>query len=120
MSHLNKLNEQLIDAQTASLEKALREKTIHRTHRRTLELDGISRGDLNLWLCDGRVKAATKALIMAAQDGTLPTKQYVQQVWAMETSVNCRKCGKTEETIGQILSSCNEYKWGRIRADTTQ
>ena len=113
---LNTLGDKLGKAQTKELEMALGEKTIHGTHRRTLELEGISKGDSHLWLCDGRVKAATEALVIAAQDGTMATNRYVKQVWSMDMSAHCRKCGKVEETIGNILSACDEYKWGSYKA----
>jgi len=113
---LNTLGDKLGKAQKRELEMAFGEKTIHGTHRRTLELEGVSKGDSHLWLCDGRVKAATEALVIAAQDGTMATNRYIKQVWSMDMSAHCRKCGKVEETIGNILSACDEYKWGSYKA----
>jgi len=57
-----------------------------------------------------RVMAATKALIIAAQDGALVTEQYRSQVWSAGGSTRCRACGNIDEMIGHVLLSCEQYK----------
>ena len=90
-----------------ALETKLRGKTIHGVYRQTLELKGIDRKSSTLWLQDGRVMAATEALIIAAENGALVIKRYWSQVWSAGGSTWCRACGNNDETIGMYCHHVN-------------
>ena len=63
------------------------------------------------WLCEGKLRAETEAIIIAAQDGVICTGVYRCKIQKKVESLICRKCGEKEESIGHILSSCQEYLW---------
>lgn len=63
------------------------------------------------WLRNGSQRAEMEALIVAAQDGVVMTRAYLAQVLKMPVSVLCRRCHKMPETIGHILSRCEQHFW---------
>jgi len=119
---VNGLKKVVIKRQTEMLTEALRGKAIHGAHRQTIEESGIDQNSSFAWLKDGRVKAATEALIIAAQDGAIVTRKYQSEVWEIPMEPICRKCGDGVETIGHILSACEQSKWTlyKTRHDNVQ
>ena len=63
------------------------------------------------WLSDGRFRAETEGLVIAAQDGVILTNCHKHTVLKTSATSTCRVCREGEETIGHILSSCRPHMW---------
>jgi len=48
----------------------------------------------HLWLRQGKQRAKTEALVVAAQDGVIMTRAYQSRVLKKSVSPMCRKCHK--------------------------
>ena len=73
-------------------------------HRRISEV-----GDVHQtygWLHKGDLAASTEALILAAQEQVLPTRQRQTQIYKTRTDSRCRLCKDQPETIQHIISGC--------------
>ena len=58
------------------------------------------------WLHKGDLTASTKALILAAQEQVLPTRQRQTQIYKTRMDSRCRLCKDQPETIQHIISGC--------------
>lgn len=67
------------------------------------------------WLTDGRFRAETEGLVIAAQDGVILTNWYKHTVLKTSTTSTCRLCREGEETIGHIMSSCGPHMWSHYK-----
>ena len=75
-------------------------------HRRIAEVS-----DLHLtyqWLNKCDLTANTEALILAAQEQVLPTRQRQAQIYKTRTDSGCRLCMDQPETIQHIISGCKQ------------
>ena len=60
------------------------------------------------WLRQGTLKKETDGTIMAAQDQALPTNAMKANIHGQNISPLCRMCGKENETVAHIVSSCEK------------
>ena len=61
------------------------------------------------WLKAAGIKAETEGFIIAAQDQSLQTSWYQQNIlWNPEVDPKCRLCGRFDETIDILVSGCPE------------
>ena len=60
------------------------------------------------WLRQGTLKKETEGTIMAAQDQALPTNAMKANIQGQNISPLCRMCGKENETVSHIVSSCEK------------
>ena len=60
---------------------------------------------------DGRLRADTEALIVAAQDGVIHTRAYQVRVLKLDVPQTCRVCHSAPETVGHVLSCCEPLSW---------
>ena len=97
-SEVKGLMKEVTRQQENALMMALRGKSIHGAHHKTLEGNGID-------------QASTETLIIAAQDGGIVMRKYQSEVWATRVDPTCRKCGDGVESIGHIVSACESSKW---------
>ena len=98
-SEVKGLMKEVTRQQENALMMALRGKSIHGAHHKTLEGDGID-------------QASTETLIIAAQDGGIVMRKYQSEVWATRVDPTCQKCGDGVESIGHIIVSPYESsKW---------
>ena len=58
------------------------------------------------WLISGELKITSEALIVAAQDQALPTRNILAKLYHSTDSPKCRQCGKKDETVSHIVSGC--------------
>ena len=66
------------------------------------------------WLKSSTLRAETEGFVLAAQDQSLKTKNYVAKIMKASNDPNCRYCGAHQETIDHLLAGCptlakNEY-----------
>jgi len=76
---------------------------------------GNDQDGCHAWLTDGRVRAETEALVIAAHDGVLWTNKYQAEVVRNGTQPSCRVCHNGDETISHILTSCEANTWSLIK-----
>ena len=99
-------------AQAVKLVSALTAKPIHKVYfEQASTAEGVDTEGTFGWLTDGRFRAETEGLVIAAQDGVILTNRYKHTVLRTSTTSLCRVCREGEETIGHIMSSCGPHKW---------
>ena len=60
------------------------------------------------WLKKCDLTAKTEALILAAQEQALPTRQIQTQIYNIRTDASCRLCKQAPESIQHIISGCKQ------------
>lgn len=75
----------------------------------------VHKQNTHQWLRGAGLRAETEGFIMAAQDQSLPTRNYEANIIKNGTKPNCRLCDKFAETVDHIISGCpilapNEYQ----------
>ena len=86
-------------------------KAIHGIFAAEVNKKGCDRVATSAWLTSGNFQAETEGLIVAAQDGVLPTASYRHSVLRDGCNPTCRECGTATKTTGHILSACPGYLW---------
>ena len=113
---LDCIEKELRVTQAAHLVSTLSTKSIYGVYyRQTSDVDGVDREGTFAWMFDGRFRAETEGLILAAQDGVLLTNRYKHTVLKQSATSTCRVCREGDETIGHILSSCRSHTWTLIK-----
>ena len=99
----------------ASQKQKLREervgKTIHGAFPAETNGPDCDKAATHAWLKNGRFRAETEGLLVAAQDGVIHTAAYRHRILKERCDQTCRECGEEVETIGHILAACGQYKW---------
>ena len=57
----------------------------------------------NQWLRSSRLKAETEGFVLAAQDQSLPTRNYQVNVMKNRADPGCRICTQYEEAIDHLI-----------------
>ena len=73
---------------------------------------GIDYEGCQAWLTNGRVRAETEALVVAAQDGV---NRYQAVILKNGTDPQRRVCRDGVEMIGHILTSFEAHTWSLIK-----
>ena len=103
---------QLKAAQVVKFVGSLTAKPIHKVYyQQASSADGVDTEGSFAWLSDGRLRAETEGLVIAAQDGVILTNRYKHTVLGMGVSPTCRVCREEDDTIGHIMSSCKSHMW---------
>ncbi len=110
-----KIKRQVERAQQEKLVQRLEGKSMHGVHEKQTKMPGVNMIASHRWLVQGRLRAESEAMVIAAQCGVLETNAYRVEVQGKEGCVECRLCGYERETIGHVLSSCPEHIWGLIK-----
>ena len=97
--------------QEGALVKQLEIKKVHGKFYRGSRSADINFVATHEWLNHSRLRSETEALILAAQDGVLWTRNYRAMVLNQPVSNICRKCHSGPETVGHILSSCAPHMY---------
>lgn len=82
-------------------------KPLHGQYAKKLQKETIDKQQTFRWLTAGRIKGETEALITAAQDQALRTKNYEKNILKINTDGKCRICKEKEETIDHIITACS-------------
>ena len=99
-------------AQAVQLVSTLTAKPIHKVYfQQASSAEGVDTEGTFGWLSDGRFRAETEGLVIAAQDGVILTNRYKHTVLKTSATSTCRVCREGEETVGHILSSCGPHMW---------
>jgi len=80
IEQVQKLSMILARKQQHCLEKALEDKAIHGAHRTTINSESYDKEGTFAWLQNGRYRAETESLLIAAQDGSLLLNQFEAMV----------------------------------------
>ena len=103
--------QELKAAQAVKLVATLTAKPIHKVYyQQASEAERVDTEGTFAWLMDGRFRAETEGLVIAAQDGVILTNWYKHTVLRTSTTSLCRVCLEEEETVGHIMSSCGPHK----------
>lgn len=94
------------DTLKKKLQEKWAQKNLHGQYLKRLKREGTSTLKTFGWLSRGRAKGETEALITAAQDQALRTKNYEKEVLKISTDDKCRLCKEKSETIDHLISSC--------------
>lgn len=86
-----------------------KEKALHGQYPRKVEENETKSWN---WLKSGSLKKETEGLILAAQDQSLPTRNYKVTIMKEQGSKMCRMCGVRDETVMHILSECEKLAQG--------
>ena len=62
-------------------------------------------------MVDGILSPGDRAKVLVAQDGTLKTRKYRDEVLKEQISPLCRLCKAELESIGHILSACDRHEF---------
>ena len=95
----------------ALLQKGLKEKwedkNLHGQFAKRINQENISKNLSNQWLQSSGLKGETEGLIMAAQDQSLPTRNYQTNITKQQTDDMCRLCKSKKETIDHLICGCS-------------
>ena len=89
------------------LKKTWAEKPLHGQFVKRISKPNISKTLTHNWLKSSGLKAETEGLIIAAQDQSLPTKNYQAHVSKTIKDDKCRICKTKPETIDHLISGCS-------------
>lgn len=109
--------------QQRTMIKRWQEKPLHGKYWAKLNAKEIDREKSQQWLRRSGLKAETEGFLIAAQDQSLPTRNYQKHIMKRNITSNCRICGDRQETINHIISGCpvlakKEYIHRHDRAGT--
>ena len=71
-----------------------------------LKRPDIDETEIYTWLTNSGLKSETEGLIIAAQDQSLMTKQYQNEIMKNGMNPKCRLCNQYNETVDHIVSGC--------------
>ena len=108
--------ESVLELKAAQAVQLVTAKPIHKVYfQQASSAEGVDMEGTFGWLSNGRLRAETERLVIAAQDGVILTNRYKHTVLKMSATSTCRVCRGGEETIGHILSSCRPHMWREAR-----
>ena len=71
------------------------------------EAQNVSQSLTHQWLKSSGLKGETEGFIIAAQDQSLPTKNYQTNISKVTKDDKCRLCKNNKETIDHLVSGCS-------------
>ena len=86
--------------------KSWEEKPLHGQFVKRSTQANVSTTQTFHWLRSAGLKAETEGLIFAAQDQSLPTKNYKTHITKVQNDDLCRICKNQKETIDHIIAGC--------------
>ncbi len=89
----------------------LTRKVHHGPHARETRGQGVDKKATYAWVREGKMTPATEALVMAAQDDVVMTRDYLFRLPGGASGDRlCRLCGAYKESLGHLLSKCLVYE----------
>jgi hypothetical protein len=88
------------------LENNWRSKALHGKFAERASQADVNKDCTFLWLKSSNLKAETEGFIMAAQDQSLKTKNYLRNIMKVGGDGKCRYCKQYLETIDHLVSGC--------------
>ena len=90
-------------------------KPLHGQYPKRSQQADVDQEKTHQWLRATGLKAETEGFIIAAQDQSLPTRNYQSKIVKNGVSPKCRFCDQYDETIDHLVSGCpiltpKEYK----------
>ena len=100
------IKEKVKNAHMKSLEENWKSKPLHGKYPERLSKADIDPNLTHQWLRGTGLKAETEGFIIAAQDQSLPTRNYKANIVKDGSDPSCRVCGKFPETVDHIVAGC--------------
>ena len=89
-----------------NLEKNWQTKPLHGKFFQRASQADVNHSQTFSWLKSSGLKAETEGFIIAAQDQSLRTKNYLANIMKTESDPKCRFCKQHNETIDHLVSAC--------------
>ena len=84
-------------------------KALHGKYPQWVKQVDVDQDRTHRWLKAAGLKAETEGFIIKAQEQSLPTRWYQRNIlWKPDVDPRCRLCGRFDETIDNLVSSCPE------------
>ena len=90
-----------------NLRSRWQEKPLHGQFRKRISNNDVDEEKTLSWLKSSNLKAETEGFIIAAQDQSLKTKNYIANIMKIGSDSNCRYCKQQKETIDHLISGCS-------------
>jgi hypothetical protein len=103
---------ELKNKKTSERMEGWKEKSLHGQYPKKVQENETDSWN---WLKAGWLKKETEGLLLAAQDQTLPTRNYKVKIMNEQGSTMCRMCGVRDETVMHILSECGKLAQGEYK-----
>ena len=100
------IKQQSKNAHTKLLEENWKSKPLHGKYPERFSQADIDPTLTHQWLQGTGLKAETEGFIIAAQDQSLPTRNYKANIVKDGSDPSCRICGKFPETVDHIVAGC--------------
>ncbi len=102
---------ELSRAQKGRLVERLTQKVHHGPHARETRKQGVDKKATYAWVKEGKLTPTTEALVMAAQDDVVMTRDYLFKLpGGSSRDRKCRLCGTYKESLGHLLSKCPVFE----------
>ena len=92
--------------QILALKQQLAAKVVHGEYFKTVTNRPADKRLSAIWLTRGALQSKTEAFIVAMQDGVTKLLAYKQRILKEDVNPTCRICGNRDETLGHVLTSC--------------
>ena len=89
------------------LRSTWKSKAIHGKYPQRVKQADVDQDKTHRWLKAAGLKAETEGFIIKAQEQSLPTRWYQRNILRKpDVDPRCRLCGRFDETIDNLVSSC--------------
>ena len=88
------------------LKEGWKDKPLHGKHPIRAGDPDVNSSLTHQWLASSGLKSETEGFIIAAQDQSLPTRNFQANILVNGADPKCRVCDKNTETIDHLVSGC--------------
>ena len=93
-------------AETKQLHQNWEQKPLHGKFAQRCKQADVDHESTFAWLKSSGLKGETEGFILAAQDQSLKTKNYIANIMKAGGNASCRYCHSYQETIDHLCSGC--------------
>ena len=99
-------SQKLKRGQVLALKQRLTAKVVHGAYYKTVVNRPADKRLSALWLTRGVLQSKTEAFIVGMQDGVTKVLAYRRRILKQDVNPVCRICGNGDETLGHVLTIC--------------
>ena len=105
-TNAKKIKETAKRAALKQLKSSWQQKPLHGKFPERAQKPDIDQQSTFAWLKSSTLKIETEGFILAAQDQSLKTKNYLKNIMKTSQDSSCRFCKENQETIDHLISGC--------------